>query len=221
MNIMTNICSKCGVALDAIQGFCNLCGTAWTAGPTVASGPARSGVLKPLLIGVVVLLVLAVGAGGWLYARNHARPVSEVATARPIPAAGIAHASSSDAASNMKSCSLVSKEEMEQILGLKLKDLAAEQLTCQYRNDEGYMVEVETTWQGGKEAMEQAKIFNTSTFDLIPDLGDDAFFQAAGVMHVRKGDVYMIINSRIYPTPRETETLIANKALSSLAKAGS
>jgi hypothetical protein len=88
MNIMTKLCSKCGVAMDATQGFCNLCGTAWTAGPTVASGPARSGVLKPLLIGVVVLLVLAVGVGGWLYARNHARPVSEVATARPMPAAG-------------------------------------------------------------------------------------------------------------------------------------
>ena len=173
---------------------------------------------KPILIAVAVLLVLGVGAGGWLYIRQHVKAASE-STAPPMHTAGIAHISTSDAASKMKPCSLVSKEEMEQILGIKLKDLAVEQLTCQYRNDEDYMVEVETTWQGGKEAMDQAKVYNGTTFDVIPGLGDDAFFQAAGVMHVRKGDVYIIINSRVFPTPRETETLIANKALTKLASA--
>jgi hypothetical protein len=217
---MARVCSKCGVALDANQGFCNLCGTAWNAGQPVAAGPTRSGAQKPILIGGGILLVLGLGAGGWLYARNHVKTAPVVAESQPKGAAGVAHTSSSDAASKMKPCSLVSKEEMEQILGFKLKDLAVEQLTCQYRNDEGYMVEVETTWQRGKEAMDQAKIYNAPAFDMVPDLGDEAFFQAAGVMHVRKGDVYLIINSRVFPTPRETETLIANKALASLSKAG-
>ena len=217
---MTKVCSKCGVALDANQGFCNQCGTAWNPGPTVAGAPARSSALKPILIAVGILLVLGMVAGGWVYARNHVKAAPAVAESRPQRAAGLVHTSSSDAASKMKPCSLVSKEDMEQILGVKLKDLAVEQLTCQYRNDEGYMVEVETTWQGGKEAMDQAKIYNAPTFDMVPDLGDDAFFQAAGVMHVRKGDVYIIINSRVFPTPRETETIIANKALASLSKAG-
>ena len=116
----------------------------------------------------------------------------------------------------MKACSLVSKEEMEQIMGFRLKDVAVEQLTCQYRNDEGYMVEVETTWRGGKEAMDSAKIYNAGLFDPVPGLGDEAFFQAAGVMHVRKNDVYLVINSRVFPNARETETLIANKALAGL-----
>lgn len=51
---------------------------------------------------------------------------------------------------------------------------------------------------------------------MVPDLGDEAFFQAAGVMHVRKGDVYVIINSRVFPNARETETLIANQVLARL-----
>ncbi len=217
---MARVCSKCGVALETNQGFCSQCGAAWNGGQTVAAGPAPSGAQKPILIGLGILLVLGLGAGGWLYARNHVKATPIVAASQPKRATGIAHTSSSDAASKMKPCSLVSKEEMELILGFKLKDLAVEQLTCQYRNDEGYMVEVETTWQGGKEAMDQAKIYNAPTFDMVPDLGDEAFFQAAGVMHVRKGDVYLIINSRVFPTPRETETLIANQALASLSKIG-
>jgi hypothetical protein len=36
------------------------------------------------------------------------------------------------------------------------------------------------------------------------------------VMHVRKGDVYLVINSRVFPNERDTETLIARKALDNL-----
>jgi hypothetical protein len=213
---MATICSKCGVALDPTQGFCNHCGTA---GNTAQAAPVTGGgALKPILIAVGILLVAGMGAGGWLYARNHDKPVPPVEAKQAKAVTGGAPTSSSDAASKMKACSLVTKEEMEQILGAKLKDLAVDQLTCQYRNDEGYMVELETTWEGGKEAMASAKIYNASLFDPVPELGDEAYFQAAGVMHVRKGDVYMIINSRIYQNPRETETLIAAKALARLAR---
>jgi hypothetical protein len=202
------------VALDAGQSFCSRCGAVWNASaPVAASGP-----LKPILIAVGILLVAGMGAGGWLYARNHDRPVPAVEAKQAKGVTGGAPASSSDSASKMKACSLVTKEEMEQILGSKLKDVAVEQMTCQYRNDEGYSVDLETTWEGGKEAFASAKVYNAPVFDLVSDLGDEAFFQAAGVMHVRKGDIYMIVNSRIYQNPRETETLIANKALASLLK---
>ena len=209
---MTKICNKCGGALDANQSFCNQCGTAWTA-------PATKGAaLKPILIAVGILLVAGIGAGGWLYTRNQVKPVPAVEGTRSNGITGGAPTSTNAAASKMKACSLVTKEEMEQILGSKLKDVAVDQLTCQYRNDEGYMVELETTWQGGREAMDSAKTYNAILFDPVPDLGDEAYFQAAGVMHIRKGDVYMIINSRIYQNPRETETLIGDKALASLLK---
>ena len=209
---MTKICSKCGGTLDENQSFCNHCGTAWTA------PAAKSGALKPILIAVGILLVAGLGAGGWLYMKNHVKLNPAVEASRLNGITGGAPTSTNAAASKMKACSLVTKEEMEQILGSKLKDLAVDQLTCQYRNDEGYMVEVETTWQGGRDAMDSAKVFNANLFDPVPELGDEAYFQAAGVMHVRKGDVYMIINSRIYQNPRETETLIAGKALASLLK---
>ena len=71
---MPRTCSKCGVALDAGQSFCSRCGAVWNASaPVAASGP-----LKPILIAVGILLVAGMGAGGWLYARNHDRPVPAV-----------------------------------------------------------------------------------------------------------------------------------------------
>lgn len=164
------------------------------------------------ILAVCCVLLLAGVAGGawWVYSKGHSKETS-AADGLPavLPATG-------DAAAKSKPCSLVSKEDMEKILGIKIKELATTETICQYRNDEGYSADIDTTWHGGKEAMESAKTYNANVMEKVSGLGDDAFFQAAGVMHVLKGDVYLVINSRVFPNERDTETLIARRALDSL-----
>jgi hypothetical protein len=82
--------------------------------------------------------------------------------------------------------------------------------------DDTHEATVETTWSGGREAMADAKKFNGETMRAVPGLGDEAYFQAAGVMHVRQGDVYLVVDSRVYPNDEETETSIVRKALARL-----
>jgi hypothetical protein len=165
---------------------------------------------KSILL-VCCILALAGIAGGawWVYSVGRSKETSAATLPALVPATG-------DAAAKSKPCSLISKEDMEKILGIKIKELATTETICQYRNDEGHSADVDTTWQGGKEAMESAKTYNANVMEKVSGLGDDAFFQAAGVMHVRKGDVYMVINSRVFPNERDTETLIARKALDNL-----
>jgi hypothetical protein len=162
---------------------------------------------KTILIVFCFLVLGAIAGGAWFYSTGHMKQISPAAAA--VLATG-------DAAAKSKPCSLVSKEDMEKILGIKIKELATTETICQYRNDEGYSADIDTTWQGGKEAMESAKTYNANVMEKVSGLGDDAFFQAAGVMHVRKGDVYLVINSRVFPNERDTETLIARKALDNL-----
>jgi hypothetical protein len=226
--MMTKSCSQCGAVIGANQGFCDRCGNASTSAASagVLVTPAKAGGSgKLILIVCCVFLLAGIAGGAWFYSSGHARqvsapalpPASNAAISTPqasaVPGDGSA---TGDAAAKSKPCSLVSKEDMEKILGIKIKELATTETICQYRNDEGYSADVDTTWQGGKEAMESAKTYNANVMEKVSDLGDDAFFQAAGVMHVRKGDVYLVINSRVFPNERDTETLIARKALDNL-----
>jgi hypothetical protein len=170
---------------------------------------------KAVLIVCSIFLFAGIAGGAWWVYSSRQTKQTSVAVVVPA-AAATAVPATGDTAAKSKPCSLVSKEDMEKILGIKIKELATTETICQYRNDEGYSADIDTTWQGGKEAMESAKTYNANVMEKVSDLGDDAFFQAAGVMHVRKGDVYMVINSRVFPNERDTETLIARKALDNL-----
>jgi hypothetical protein len=116
-----------------------------------------------------------------------------------------------EAAAKAQVCSVVSKTDIEQILGKPVREIVATNASCQYRTNFEHFVEIESTWKGGKEAMAAAKIYNAGLFSAIPRLGDESYFQAAGITHVRKGDVYFVINARAYQNSKETEVKIAQK----------
>jgi hypothetical protein len=174
----------------------------------------------------VVIAVLAIGivlTAAGLYRRNRAagvnarQPSAEPAPVRSgaddkggIPAGNVA---ASAAAGKARVCSLISLQEMENILGGKVRNVVATATTCEYRASADHAVEIESTWQGGKDAMAAAKIYNAGVFSRVPDLGDETYFQAAGIMHARRGDVYIVINARAWENAREVETQIVRRAV--------
>jgi hypothetical protein len=183
--------------------------------------------MRPLRIAALVALIALLALGFWLYAGHRAearsmqagsRGSTEVAATTPMPAAPAAGAPLPPAAraadgAGTKPCSLVTRDEMQAILGVSIQPLTVREALCSYESDETHEATVETTWTGGKGAMADAKKFNGETMRAVPGLGDEAYFQAAGVMHVRQGDVYLVVDSRVYPNDEETETAIVRKAL--------
>jgi hypothetical protein len=107
---------------------------------------------------------------------------------------------------------------MESLLGSKIVKLTATELTCAYFTDADRSAQVDTIWTGAKEALAETKGFNSAEglFKPIPGIGDEAYFQAAGVLHVLKGNTYIVVNSREYPNELETESAIARKILANL-----
>jgi hypothetical protein len=197
---------------------------------------------------LLVFLIAGVTLAGWLYLRTRSRGLtpglttattSKISTTTrttaiatpPIPTPGdpaststapgatpAAEEAASDAAAASKQCSLVSRAEMENILGLKVVKVSTTEQTCSYFTDAVLSAEVETTWTGGKAAIAQVKGFNgePGLFVPVPGIGDEAYLQAAGVLHVLKGDTYVVVNSREYPNGQEAENAIARKAMEKL-----
>lgn len=173
----------------------------------------------------VVIAVLAIGimlAGAGHYRRNRAaganarQPYAEPVTVRAgaddegvIPAENVA----ARAAGKARVCSLISPQEMESILGGKVRKVVATATSCEYRTSADHAVEIESTWQGGRDAMAAAKIYNAGVFSEVSGLGDETYFQAAGIMHARRGDVYIVVNARAWKNAREVETQIVRRAL--------
>ncbi len=182
-------------------------------------------------LGVLAILafVVLLAAGAWFYmghthAATGASPGS-TATAATTPTSSTAAAASAEVAlakapadggAGSKPCSLITQGEMQAIVGASIRQVTARKAVCAYVTDETHEATVETTWSGGREAMADARKFNGETMRAVPGLGDEAYFQAAGVMHVRKGDVYLIVDSRVYPNDEATETSIVRKALTRL-----
>jgi len=174
----------------------------------------------------VVIAVLAIGivlAAAGLYRRNRPAVVSArspSAASMPVragaddegdlPAGNVA---ANVAAGKTRVCSLISPQEMESILGGKVRKVVATATSCEYRTSADHAVEIESTWQGGRDAMAAAKIYNAGVFSEVSGLGDETYFQAAGIMHARRGDVYIVVNARAWKNAREVETQIVRRAL--------
>jgi hypothetical protein len=203
----------------------------------VAAPAKASGSGKALLVTIIVLVAL--GIGGWLFLRSRSaagssvvssgttvRTASAAVSTQPVAAAltdttktttdtQAAVAATTQASANSKPCSVVTSAEMEKILGMKIVKLTTNELICSYFTSETMSAQVETTWTGGKDAYAQVKGFNSAPglAEPVQGIGDEAYLQAAGVMHILKGDTYVVINSREYPNERETETAIAEKVM--------
>jgi hypothetical protein len=144
-----------------------------------------------------------------------AAAVTDSTTTAPSEAA---IAAATAVAASSKQCSLITRAEMESILGAKIVKLTATDLTCAYFTDAERSAQIDTTWSGGKEAIAATKGFNNSEdlFKPISGIGDEAYFQAGGVLHVLKGNTYIVVNSREYPNELEIESAIAAKIVANL-----
>jgi hypothetical protein len=127
-------------------------------------------------------------------------------------------AADSEVAAASKPCSLVTRAEMGTILGSKIVRVSTSELACNYFTDQTMSADVETTWTGGKAAFAQVRGFNSAPglADPVAGIGDEAYMQAAGVLHVLKNDTYVVVNSRVYPNSLMTESAIATKAMERL-----
>lgn len=229
---MDKLCATCGKQLQADQGFCDQCGSPWTAcAAAPQSAVPTKGTGSGKTLGVIALfIVIALGVGGWLFVTHRAvaAPVlSAHPAAAPAPTAAVVVPPVTDSASpaaidaateiaaKSKPCSVISREDMGAILGKKIVKLTNTELTCLYFTDADASAQVDTTWTGGKNAMNETKGFNSGEglFTPVPGIGDEAYSQAAGVLHVLKGDTYVVVNSREYPNQDETEIAIAKKIM--------
>ena len=136
-------------------------------------------------------------------------PVTDIA-ATSSNAVSVADKAIEDAAGS-KPCSLITRAEIGQILDSQIVKVTNTEHSCAYFTDDTKSAQVETTWTGGKDAMKEIKGFNSGEGLMSPiaGLGDEAFLQAAGVLHVLKGDTYVVINAREYPHEQEIETAVA------------
>jgi hypothetical protein len=136
----------------------------------------------------------------------------------PTPASEAEIAAATTAAASSKQCSLITRAEMETILGAKIVKLTSTEQTCAYFTDAERSAQVEATWSGAKEALAVTKGFNNAEdlFKPIPGIGDEAYFQAGGVLHFLKGTTYVVVNSREYPNELEIESAIAKKIAANL-----
>jgi hypothetical protein len=247
---MDKLCPKCGKQLRPDQGFCEACGSAWTPSEAAKPPATRSGSNKGALI-VAIVLVVALGIGGWLFLTHRTAAASPVvsstassssstsvtrSTAPPTPApvasdtaplAPMASASgelpyaldaASEAAAKSKPCSVVTPAEMEKILGTRIIKVSLNDTTCLYYTDETRSAEVETTWTGGKPVYLQMKGYNSAPGNVqaIVGIGDEAYFPVTDVLHVLKGDTYVVVNARVYANPLETASAIARKVMEKL-----
>ena len=267
---MDKLCATCGKQLQADQGFCDKCGSAWTppaVGTAIAAGPVITPVAVAVpppvkssnktLIGVSIVAIIALLIGGWFFMTHRARAGSpEAATAVTSPSASTtvntaatvvptsssagpaaaaavvppvtdststapseaAIAAATAAAATSKPCSLITPAEMESILGLKIVKLTATELTCSYFTDDGRSADIKSTWTGAKEALAATHGFPGAErlFKPVPGIGDEAYFQLGGVLHVLKGNTYIVVNSRVYPKEEATESAIARKIAANL-----
>ena len=214
--------------------------------PVAAAPASKSGAGSILLL--VAVAVVALGIGGWFLVSRRpwmssssstmmttsrvASTTSAAAAVVPAPAvpAPVASggtpatvAAATEAAASSKPCSLLTRAEMETILGAKIVKVTTNELSCAYFTDETMSAQVETKWSGGREAIAEAKGFNSGPglFEPVAGIGDEAYMQAAGVLHVLKGDTYVMVNSREYANDSggshlEMESAIARKALEKL-----
>lgn len=244
---MNKSCATCGKQLQPDQAFCDKCGAAWTPSAEGAPSGARKPISAALAV-IVLIVVILLGrlfvsqrsaSGTSVVTTTSASSSTSMASSAPAPTSNgapsaavpagapavagppvtpLATAAGTEAAANSKPCSLVTRAEMETILGAKIVKVTTSELTCNYFTDETMSAEVETTWTGGKAAFAQVKGFNSAPGLAAPvaGIGDEAYLQAAGVLHVLKGDTYVVVNSRVYPKELETESAIARKAIERL-----
>jgi hypothetical protein len=241
-----SFCDQCGSAWTPPAGATPIPASPVITPVAVAAPPPAKSSSKTWM-GISIIAIIALVIAGWFFMTHRALAASPdattavtstsasttVNTTSVVPASSSAEPTAAavtdstteaaiDAATAVaarsKQCSLITRAEMESILGAKIVKLTATEQTCAYFTDAERSAQVEATWSGGKEAIAATKGFNNSEdlFKPISGIGDEAYFQAGGVLHVLKGNTYIVVNSREYPNELEIESAIAAKIVANL-----
>lgn len=137
------------------------------------------------------------------------RTVAERALQR-LPAPGSAVAVRSPAMSDRSACALVTKDEMERMLGGELAHAVPSdspaKTTCTYTGAGGRYARIEIEWKGGESGMAGAKLAGSlmqgqadpriKVASPIEGLGDEAMMVMGGVLNVRKGEALISVDVR-------------------------
>jgi hypothetical protein len=97
-------------------------------------------------------------------------------------------------------CSLITKDEMEAILGSRLLDTARSGARCTYRPSPGSFngATLDVEWEYGAAAMEGVRAASKNTGltpKAVTGLGDEAFTVGGEILYIRKGQVFLTLNA--------------------------
>lgn len=139
------------------------------------------------------------------------------------------HDDAARAAGVLSPCDLVTREELERILGGRFADAERDGTTCTYPPVEGSMrfVEIDVAWSGGAEemaawrsgagmvdrALEAASGEDVDLQDDLAGLGDEALF-TMGMLQVRQGDAFFSLHA--FGSSEAGALTVARKILSRL-----
>lgn len=117
-------------------------------------------------------------------------------------------------------CSLVTKDEVEAVLGETVKDGVADGDDCNYDSLRPGQAGARISWlHGHAEAAIQGARAGIKMMNLgkpVEGLGDEAVFMAPGVLYVRKGDDLVTVSLVLAPDALDKTKTLAGKALSRL-----
>lgn len=158
------------------------------------------------------------------------RQVAATALAR-LPASTsttVANAASSGA-SEKSVCSMVTKGEMETILGGSLSHAVPSdtraQTACTYTGPGGRYAQVTVEWQGGESGMAgtdlAAKLMGEAAGTMkvttpVEGVGDEAKMLIGGVLNVRKGQALITVDLRMQENSEAKAKAIAQKVIAKL-----
>lgn len=117
-------------------------------------------------------------------------------------------------------CSLVTKEEIESVLGESVAAGVADGDDCNYDAVKQGLASARISWlHGHADAAMQGARSGIKMMNLgkpVEGLGDEAIFMAPGVLYVRKGDDLVTVNLVLAPNALDKTKTLAEKALSRL-----
>ncbi len=240
-------CGKCGTSLNNGTGFCGNCGapvgstSSANAKPSSSPGNSSAGKAlggnagaatvaanasnstKKIIIGLLVvfaaLAVFALAGSVYVGYRVH-KKVEDVRRQYPTGQFGAESAANASVAAHRGACSLITQQEMGDVLGIPIVKIVHRTGQCEYiPQGASRGLTIEPEWAGAREAMklqtgllqkmENQTFGSVASSQAIPGLGDEAYAQM-GMLTVRKNDVSVTLDTNSVIT-RDQEIAIARK----------
>lgn len=182
--------------------------------------------MKVKLITLVILMLLLLCADGCALRATGSDHAANSGAASPQDS-GATHTATTPAETSADApearhdpCSLVTKDEVEAVLGATVAAGVADGDDCNYDAVNQGSAGARISWlHGHADAAMQGARAGIKMMNLgqpVEGLGDEAIFMAPGVLYVRKGDDLITINLVLAPNALDKTKTLAAKALARL-----